>query len=979
MRETSYQLFTHDSQQPKAYRGGERKVMKKSLSLLLAIALVFSAFTSLASAAVSPSQAANKLVNAGVIKGTIGGDLQEGQEWKRQDVSVLLSRLLGVEDEAKATAKGHTFADVTDPYYDGYVTWAKDEGLMEGHSAVRFGYNENITAQQFAMVLLRALGIDAEYDAALEVAIENGLIAEGTDNSKPFTRGTSYVAIVNTLDSEVEEGVTLGAKLGLKGWVPEKGAVASDIASFRAVGAKKLEVAFNGKVSDASKVEFGLRKGSINTNVAKVEFSEDQTKATIETSAKLTKGEYTVTVKNVAKEDLTRTVSVEDEVVAKIEFTSDKAPLVKEANGTIGYKKVYTWVKVTNQYGEDITSTTSGLTFTAGKGTVSPKLNDGIIEITSTQDYLLNEKFSVSVVHTGSQKFASAILTVSPPAQVASIKIKELVKDGDATLNVTADPDKFWLLVEAEDQYGNKVPANQVGQDIIVSVANTNVVNVKQNANKDPQFESKDNETILKLAKASNVEAGNNFGRGKTTVHMFSRTTPSQASIEIEVVDTAKVDKLTLSSPDIAVIGEKVEIPFTAINQFGEEMNNADDIRGGLQSKISVSGLADATIDFEQDYVNNKAKLILNLENVANKNNITNSVPLFITAYTSTFEIAQLNVTAQPVKKPEVIHDSEGTTKAIALGGKTTFDMGKIKVIDQYGRTFNAKDYAGYVVQIESSDAAKVSFDQDSAVKTAVLSNDAKKDVFARDAGSSTFTLKLYKGSVSSDNEVSGSDLTLTIRAVKVDDIASYEVGELPVLYAGGSKYQKELKVNGVLSDGTKVSIPVNDSRYYSVTNVVYGDLVYTGDGKVYATSNAVEKDKEKTFALVVRTETKDTVQTHTVEVKVSGVEPEVKTWEVRDGDTVKVKKVADGVVKVDRATARALNNQANLNKLAVEAIKLVDQYGVEIDTNKFVSVELSNVPDKDVTKIDYSKTFNIVAVTQNATAVVVKVHVDNF
>jgi hypothetical protein len=224
MRKTSYQLSKLDSPKPHAIRGGERKVMKKSLSLILAIALVFSMFTPMAFAA--DQSAGEYLAEVGIIKGSLSGDLMENETWKRQDITVILSRLVGAEAEALAYPKAHTFADVTDPFYDGYISWAKGNGYFEGHSSVRFGYDEEITKYDFLAVMLRALGVDtkgANYANVPQLAYEAGLIASpDEDLSVAATRGEYYEIIVTTLNVEVEEGVTLGAKLGLPGFVTEE-------------------------------------------------------------------------------------------------------------------------------------------------------------------------------------------------------------------------------------------------------------------------------------------------------------------------------------------------------------------------------------------------------------------------------------------------------------------------------------------------------------------------------------------------------------------------------------------------------------------------------------------------------------------------------------------------------------------------------------------------------------------------------------
>ena len=188
--------------------------MKKSFSLLLIIAMVFSMFSSVAFAAEDQS-AGEFLEEHGIIKGSLSGDLMEDQTWKRQDVTVILARLLGAEDEAKDYAKTHTFADVTDPYYDGFISWAKDEGLFQGHSDVRFGYNEEISNQQFLAVMLRALGYEVAYEEVIENAVELGLVDEGVDPDEAATRGEYFEIIVTTLHTKGADGQILGEKLGI--------------------------------------------------------------------------------------------------------------------------------------------------------------------------------------------------------------------------------------------------------------------------------------------------------------------------------------------------------------------------------------------------------------------------------------------------------------------------------------------------------------------------------------------------------------------------------------------------------------------------------------------------------------------------------------------------------------------------------------------------------------------------------------------
>ena len=222
--------------------------MKKSLSLLVAIALVFSMFSSVAFAATT--SAGQKLQDLGIIKGDQKGNLLEDQNWKRQDVAVLLSRLMGKETEAKNTAKSHTYADVRGTYYDGYLSWARENGYMQGHSATKFGFDDPITLKEFATVILRVLGYDtSDYSKIEELAVEVGLVEEGTDFSADAKRGETYDIIVIALDTEVAgTGKKLGTILGLPGYE----VVDPAVTGATALNLKQVKVTFNKEVNEES-------------------------------------------------------------------------------------------------------------------------------------------------------------------------------------------------------------------------------------------------------------------------------------------------------------------------------------------------------------------------------------------------------------------------------------------------------------------------------------------------------------------------------------------------------------------------------------------------------------------------------------------------------------------------------------------------------------------------------------------------------
>lgn len=345
MSKMSHLLFKQNSQQPKQFRGGEKKVMKKSLSLLVAIAMVFSMFASVVSAA-DAKTAGEKLFDLGVIKGTNEG-LDEDKEWLRRDVTVLLSRLYGQEEAAKETANTHGFEDVTDKFYSAYVSWAKNEELFKGKSETTFGPIDNITYGQFATVVLRALGQDQDDEAKnLEKAIELELLPAGTKQTDAAKRGVTYGSIVAALDVKVD-GKKLGTKLGLKGYE----IVDLEINAASAVVAKTVVVDFNDAVAaiNAHDVKVADANGT-TVLVEKVTVKDSQ--ATITLATALTSGkEYTVSIAKAtgveanALENGSATFTYTKGVPASVAIASTTVAL----NKTVGYV-----VKDAN--GVDITS-----------------------------------------------------------------------------------------------------------------------------------------------------------------------------------------------------------------------------------------------------------------------------------------------------------------------------------------------------------------------------------------------------------------------------------------------------------------------------------------------------------------------------------------------------------------------------------------------------------------------------------------------
>jgi hypothetical protein len=94
---------------------------------------------------------------------------------------VILTRLLGRENEVQNGGFSHPFTDVTGSYAEPYVGYLYQQGLTKGINAATYG-RDNMTSQQFATLMLRVLGYedgaDFQWSSALTTAADLGIVSE---------------------------------------------------------------------------------------------------------------------------------------------------------------------------------------------------------------------------------------------------------------------------------------------------------------------------------------------------------------------------------------------------------------------------------------------------------------------------------------------------------------------------------------------------------------------------------------------------------------------------------------------------------------------------------------------------------------------------------------------------------------------------------------------------------------------------------
>ena len=313
--------------------------MKRTLSLLLALVLVLGTFSTVF--AVMPEtdvEKAELLRELGVLRGD-GTDLNLEEDLKRRDAVVLLSRLMKAEELAKDYPTDNLpFDDITDAFYEGYLAWAFDNKYAKGISETKFDPNGDLTAQQFATFLLRALGYEVEgeaYDNALKTAKDLGLLADvDAVNETVVKRSIMAVMTFNALyvpmkDTEVTLGEYL--ELELPGEEPEVPAT-FELEDVSATNLREVDIVFNKDVDEDSLAKANFLLGT--TEATSVELLEDGVTVRAIFSMENQK-EYTLKIKSVKSVDEQELKDVEEKFVA-----FDNTPPVVENVEVFGNRKV---------------------------------------------------------------------------------------------------------------------------------------------------------------------------------------------------------------------------------------------------------------------------------------------------------------------------------------------------------------------------------------------------------------------------------------------------------------------------------------------------------------------------------------------------------------------------------------------------------------------------------------------------------------
>ncbi|MFP4975388.1 hypothetical protein ACE6ED_08270 [Paenibacillus sp. CN-4] len=207
-----------DNSQFMNVQGGEKKVMKKILSVALSTAMAFSMFASVAFAdtATTPQQKFDALKAKGILNGYPDGQAHLEKDLTRGEFAKIVTKLFNLSEVSNKLSykdKGYNAKNWAVPYIEA-VTAAN---LMQGKDTVKgiFDYNGKVTVEEVATVLFRALKLEAPAETNnnasvwakgyAQAVINKGLVAASVNFKGNATRSlvveTAYA--VDGLDDAV--------------------------------------------------------------------------------------------------------------------------------------------------------------------------------------------------------------------------------------------------------------------------------------------------------------------------------------------------------------------------------------------------------------------------------------------------------------------------------------------------------------------------------------------------------------------------------------------------------------------------------------------------------------------------------------------------------------------------------------------------------------------------------------------------------
>ncbi|QHT63464.1 S-layer homology domain-containing protein [Paenibacillus lycopersici] len=829
MRNTSKPYSKQNSQEPKQFRGGEKKVMKKSLSLVVAAAMTLTtasvAFADTAAPTatdLTSQQKFDALKALGIFSGYPDGTAGLDKEMTRAEFAKVLTKLSQLEENAAAAS---VYKDVPATHWAvGFVGAVTEAQLMNGLGANKFGPSGQVTIEQIAKVADLVAGVepvaDGEVSGAVSgwakgyvaAAIKAGLLPElpsyQTNATRDLLVSVTYDLAANELVSVASTKVVdathievtfsdggvvkkelttaLVANTATKVTVEYNGKSYEVSVTLTAVqatsaaqsGAKKITVKFNQAVSaaDQAALTYELKSG-LTTFPVTATFAADGQSADL-AAAYLPAGDFTLTVKGSDAISL----KVEAEAAKKLDIT---ATAVQPAAGQdLG-------VKVYNQFGEEMTASAQVTSYNITKGKA---LKDGgTLDLSNAADAAVNDSIIVTAIYPAAGLSANKTLKVTNGSSATSIKLDQVQPlTGDARVSVGKTGYVLPLTMVDGEGHAVKLPAttavfeagntgnSQSYGGLVFYISDRNIIsNLKVDSNGVVTFDTN--------------AVGQKAGTAYVTV--TNGATAASASTSVVVNDNAKVKTFQLgNSGSLIVKGEKVVLPFTAVDSYGAAIAAKD---------VSLSNVTFNA--FGKEYSVAKGNLNLNAKGELEftfGDTGTTTVYVYVDGV---LQASSPSIDVKDVAYFTAVNGIKDVATTYEVNASNEFDQDNILLVDNYGRVKNVDKGEFKVVSDNKSVVDYVDIDG--------------KGTMGLKAGTTTGSAKITITSTgNADNTVVDNrskaitEYSFTVNVVASSDIKSYAIDSIGTVYgeakqADASVHAQAVSLLGKTSSGASVAL----------------------------------------------------------------------------------------------------------------------------------------------------------------------------
>lgn len=601
---------------------------------------------------------------------------------------------------------------------------------------------------------------------------------------------------------------------------------------------------------------------------------------------------------------MTKSVTVENEKLANIEILSDVAVITA---GTLGNTtpddKATTSVKISNQYGEDITKLNTGVSINvAGAGTAGTLKTTGELDLDIKDTAKVGDLVIVTIVDTATGVSTTKSLTLSDKAAATEVEVGELYNKDGKTLSQDSDvtKDKFYLPITVKDQYGNAITDPAKATNITVTSANPAVAGIS--AIKSVKINDKD--TLVVEITSVGLE-------GSSNVIAVSTTSGKSSTGTITVAPGVKVANIALSSPaELVTANKDVYFPLTVVDSNGNE----------VKTKAALNKIKDNVSTSTGTIVDENAAGEKGLF-VRVTSGVTESTPLTVVVTSVSGKVSTQTVVPKAEAVATVVTGiSDKINTAVRPGGDIVIESKDLIIEDQYGQVI--KDTSAIKFVATSSDLTALtatndgSVDADKKYTIAPVANTTKT--------SADITFKLLDGS---SQPIEASAFTKNYKIVKDADFTGYEIADVkPVKvelnnpadatsgYKVSTGYEQAFKVTAKNENGATVTL--TDGADYTVQGVT------VAGGKVTVPGTLTFGQNEDTVTKTVTVVINNTGEEFTKELTFSKAAAKTAKIQTLDKTSKKDKtevKVAGANTAFDYAALHAL----------VEVVA-TDQYGVE-------------------------------------------------